>query len=108
MKSDKRQPLDIQKACVLKYSSSHATEVWVKYNFDDKEWKKFTVLKCVASVSLPVNLSKYDGLLPVKPRKAADLRKIVEKYVPQCFEVFYDTVLSVEDVDVASDTNEID
>lgn len=44
IKNYEKQPLNISNARVLEYSSTHRTEVWVKYR-PDGEWRKFPILK---------------------------------------------------------------
>ena len=33
-----KQPFNIQKVRILDYSSSHPTQVWVKYEAEDEDW----------------------------------------------------------------------
>ena len=72
--------LNVQKARVLEYSADHASEVWVKYTLlDEEEWSKFPLLKARKVPSLPSSSdTKYDGAIPVKKKKANDVKKIVE------------------------------
>lgn len=64
----------------------------MKYDLtDDEEWSKFSVMKS-ASLPSPAEM-KYNGVVPVKATKAADVKKIVEKYVPQDFKSYYDSLL---------------
>ena len=94
VKSSKKKPLNIQKARVLDYATAHASEVWVKYTAEEAEWEKFEILKRGASPTLPViDCQKYDAVVPVKENKAADLKKIVEKYVPEEFRAYYESSL---------------
>ena len=87
----KKKSLNIQKARILDYSVNHVSEVWVKYTGSEtEEWSKFSLLKKSASPSLPLsNEKKYNGLLPLKASKAADIEKIVDRYVPTQFRAFY-------------------
>ena len=49
-----KRPLDTQKACILEYTSTHKSEVWVCYTAGSAEdWRKFSILKCGAVPSLP-------------------------------------------------------
>ena len=59
------------------------SEVWVTYNMnDDEEGSKFSVEKSRATPFLPSSdKMRYNGILPVKDTKAANMKKIVEKYV---------------------------
>ena len=40
-----KQPLSIQKARILEYSDTHASQDWVKYGGEDEEWTKFDLEK---------------------------------------------------------------
>ena len=63
----------------------------------------FPILKKGAKASLPSTaVRKYDGVLPVKESKAADVAKIVEKYIPDEYKDFYNVY---RDADVSSDTD---
>ena len=77
---NKNRSLNIQKARVIEYSLHHASEVWVKYTASgEEEWSTFAPLKKHARASLPPpEQNKYDGLLPVKASKAADVQRIVD------------------------------
>ena len=79
----------------------------MKYTLlDEEEWSKFPLLKARKVPSLPSSSdTKYDGAIPVKKKKANDVKKIVEKYVPQEFKSYYDGLV---DGDVSSETDESD
>ena len=85
----------------------HASEVWVKYTSSDtEEWSKFQILKKGATASLPSpQLRKYRTPVPIKATKAADVRKIVDKYVPAEYKGFYDDIQSAG---VSSETDDGD
>ena len=67
----------------------------MKYS-PDGEWHKFNILKrgVTPTLPLPTSAQKYTGLVPIKENKVADLKKIVEKYVPAEFQSYYDIILS--------------
>ena len=97
---------DIQKARVLDYSQDHVSEVWVKYSVsDEEEWRKFSILKRVL-VLTPSDQAKYDDYIAVASKKYADINKIVDQYVPEEFNEFYDTVAPAEDASL--DTEDSD
>ena len=101
-----KKSLEIRKARILEYSNTHAAEVWVKYTMSEEEkWRKFSILKRGAMPSLPVatKSTKYSSSVPVKPTKAADLKMLATKYVPDEFQAFYTSVLYADDV--TSDTD---
>ena len=105
----KKKALNIQRAMVLDYSSQHATQVWVKYRFEEDEpWNKFelekrnTRIQCLPTVMAQKNPSP----LPVKQRKINDVRKLVDKYVPQEYHHFYNSIAG--DEEVSSETDESD
>lgn len=79
----------------------------MKYTLlDEEEWSKFSLLKARKVPSLPSSSNaKYDGIVPVKTKKAADIKKIVKKYVPQEFQSYYDGLV---EGDVSSETDESD
>lgn len=98
-----KQPLGIQKARVLEYADTHPSQVWVKYGGEDEQWVKFELEKKGAAPTLPSE-PKYTNPLPVKPTKVADVRKLVNKYVPTQYRSFYDAMYG--DDEVSSETDE--
>ena len=79
---------------------------------EEEEWSKFPLLKKGASASLPPpDETKYEGHLPVKASKAADVHKIVDKYVPESHKSFYDIVkadYSISDDETDEETDDSD
>ena len=63
-----KQPFNIQKVQILDYSSSHPTQVWVKYGAEDKDWTIFELEKKGVTFMLPTQL-KYTYPIPIKPAK---------------------------------------
>ena len=57
-----------------------------------------------ATPSLPPK-RKYDSNIPIKNAKAADIKKIVEKYVPPQFQSYYDNLW---EGDASPETDESD
>ena len=58
-----KQPFNIQKAWILDYSSSHPTQVWVKYGAEDEDWTIFELEeKGGVTVMLPAQ-PKYTYLI---------------------------------------------
>ena len=100
-----KQPLSMQKARVFEYSETHASQVWVKYGGEDEQWSKFDLEKKGAAPTLPFE-PRYKKYLPVKPKKVADVQKLVDKYVPMEYRSFYDAMDANEDV--SSETEESD
>ena len=68
-----KRPLSMQKARVFEYSETRASQVWVKYGGNDKQWAKFDLEKKGATPTLPTE-PKYSKLLPVKRQKWPMLR----------------------------------
>ena len=100
-----KQPQSMQKARVFEYSETHASQVWVKYGGEDEQWSKFDLEKKGAAPTLPFE-PRYKKYLPVKPKKVADVQKLVDKYVPMEYRSFYDAMDANEDV--SSETEESD
>ena len=96
IKNSKKHSLAISNARALEYCSTHSTEVWVKYNIFDAEWHKFPVLKRSNTPTLPDPHSscKYSKPVELKEKKAIDLKKIVDKYIPTEFQGYYNNILS--------------
>ena len=67
IKNNAKQSLNIQNARVLEYSSTHPTEVLVKYN-PDGEWHKFSILKRSVTPTLRrlATAQKYTEANPMK------------------------------------------
>ena len=60
-----------------------------------------------ATASLPPpSLRKYHAPIPVKASKAADVQKIVERYVPAEHQGFYCVVQSADNVSSETDDND--
>ena len=97
--------LNLQKARVLEYSDTHASQVWVKYGGEDEQWVKFDLEIKGATPTIPTE-PKYHKLYPVKLTKAADVKKLVNKYVPEEYRSFYDCIHGNEDI--SSETDESD
>ena len=68
-------------------SIQRLTQVWVKYGGDDEQWVKFNLEKKGATPTLPTE-PKNSKLLPVKPTKVVDVKKLVDKYVPMEYQFF--------------------
>ena len=99
-----KKSLNIQRAMVLDYCSSHADEVWVKYGGADEEWSKFKLEKQRMRVrNLPTG-QKYSALLPVKQTKVDD----VLKYVPSEFKSFYSSIAGSDEVSSETEESEED
>ena len=94
IKNTAKRALNISNARVLEYASTHPTEVWVKYS-PDGEWHTFSILKRGVTPTLPqpATSQKYKELVAMKEKKAIDLKKIVEKYVPTEFKGYYEAIM---------------
>ena len=83
--------LDICKAHILEYSSTHVPEVWVRYTTDSSEdWRKFSISKSAAVPSLPAPTSsrKYGSSLQIKATKVADLQTPTAKDISDEHKIF--------------------
>ena len=107
IKNNAKQPLNIQSAQVLEYSSTHPTEVLVKYN-PDGEWHKFSILKRSVTPTLPrlATAQKYTEANPMKEKKLIDLKKIVEKYVPTEFKSYYESIMLPAEASLETDVSD--
>lgn len=95
----------MKNARVFEYSKTHPSQVWVKYGGEDEQWAKFNLEKKGATPTFPTEL-KYKKLLAVKLTKVADVKKLVEKYVPMEHRSFYDGMYGNEEA--SSETDESD
>ena len=105
----KKKALNLQRAMVLDYSSQHVTEVWVKYGSGEEEpWSKFEVEKRRTHIESLPTTQKYHSLLSVKQSKINDVRKLVDKYVPQEFHRFYSSIAGDEEISSETEESEED
>ena len=100
IRSDSKS-LNIQKVRIFDYSSSHPSEVWVKYGSEDELWTRFGVLKKNV-LTLP-SAPKHASPIPIKEAKLKDVKSLVEKYVPFRFCSFYSLLMGG---DASSETDE--
>ena len=102
-----KQPFNIQKARILDYSSSHPTQVWVKYGAEDEDWTIFELEKKGVTVTLPTQ-PKYTYPIHIKPAKVRDVQKLVDKYVPSQYHSFYESLAGDEEASSETDESEED
>ena len=86
--------LRVRDARVFEYPQSHVNELWVKYSLSPNSvWHKFVIkVKKSVVLSLP-SIPAYSSLLELSPNKMDDLNKVVYRFVPCKFRIFYDETI---------------
>ena len=87
---------------------THPGEYWMKTSFSTKDpWQKVCILKGRSKTPPPIDIDlpvMYENGHPIKPKKIADLQKMVSFLPPSCHE-FYN---SLSDLPVQESDNESD
>ena len=88
---------------MFEYSHEHPDEVWIKYSYSDVEdWSRFTIQKPRSTITFPTQPITITPI-PIKNTKLADLKKVVDKYVPPQYHPFYQSISSSHDSGNKSD-----
>ena len=93
--SKSKEKLRMRSVRILDYSKEHVNEVWAKYSMKESDSREnFVVEKCsVKRIAFP-QAPAYTAFHPLKPAKIADLRKIVNNFVPEEYKMYYQQILS--------------
>ena len=88
---------------MFEYSHEHPDEVWIKYSYSDVEdWSRFSIQKPRSTITFPTQPITITPI-PIKNTKLADLKKVVDKYVPPQYHPFYQSISSSHDSGNKSD-----
>ena len=103
-----RKPLGIQRTRIFDYSSEHPDELWVKYSTEEDTWTKYKIEKKKNTPFTHPTEPKYVSPIPLKSTKVADIRKLVDKYVPAEYKEVYSSIVAENDVSSETDESETD
>jgi hypothetical protein len=102
-----KERLMLSKVKCLSYNDNHSTEVLAFETAQSLIPQRFIIEKPNARVSLPV-AQMYRGIVPIKAAKQRDIKRIVDKYVPQPYRAFYYARLNADEEPPADGSDEVD